>query len=159
MRFELTPVGTVTSGRADHGNSDHWGDVFSVVTIDPDRFGAGALTGLEAFSHAEVLYLFDRLPERDDYATPRPGRGRDDLPAVGVFCDRGPRRPNRIGATICGVVEISGNTLTVRGLDAVIGSPVLDIKPVMRQFLPEQIVQPEWVDRLMAEYFLGGTTD
>jgi tRNA (Thr-GGU) A37 N-methylase len=56
-------------------------------------------------------------------------------------------------------LEIAGNALTVRGLDAVIGSPVVDIKPVMRQFLPEQIVQPEWVDRLMAEYFLGGTPD
>jgi tRNA (Thr-GGU) A37 N-methylase len=41
----------------------------------------------------------------------------------------------------------------------VIGSPVLDIKPVMRQFLPGEIVQPEWVDRLMCEYFLGGQLD
>lgn len=159
MPYDVMPIGTVTSGRADHGNSDHWGDVLSVVTVDPDRLGAGALPGLEEFSHAEILLHFDRLPERDDYSTPQPSRGRDDLPPVGVFCDRGPRRPNRIGATICRIVEVSGNTLTVRGLDAVSGSPVLDIKPVMRQFLPCETVQPEWVDRLMGEYFLGGQLD
>ena len=93
MPYDVIPVGTVTSGRADHGNSDHWGDVFSVVTVDPDRFGVGALTGLEEFSHAEILYHFDRLPERDDYTTPQRSRGRDDLPPVGVFCDRGPGGP------------------------------------------------------------------
>ncbi len=159
MPYDVMPVGTVTSGRADYGNSDNWGDVLSVVTVDPDRFGAGALTGLEEFSHVEILYLFDRLPERDDYTTPRPSRGRDDLPPVGVFCDRGPRRPNRIGATICGIFRVSDNILTVRGLDAVVGSPVLDIKPVMHQFLPGEIVQPNWVDRLMGDYFLGGELD
>jgi len=157
--YHVTPIGTITSGRADHQNSDHWGDVLSVITLDPERFGPPALVGLEDFSHAEVLYLFDRLPERDDYSTPRPSRGRDDLPAVGVFSDRGPRRPNRIGATICAIVEVSGTSVTVRGLDAVVDSPVLDIKPVMRQFLPGEIVQPAWVDALMGEYFLGGPPD
>lgn len=156
MPYDVIPIGTISSGRADHGSSDRWGDVLSVVTIDPDRFGAGALAGLEDFSHAEILFLFDRLPERDDYTTPQRSRGREDLPPVGVFCDRGPRRPNRIGATICRIVEVSDNTVTVRGLDAVVDSPVLDIKPVMRQFLPGEVAQPEWVDRLMGEYFLGG---
>jgi tRNA (Thr-GGU) A37 N-methylase len=71
-----------------------------------------------------------------------------------VFADRGPRRPNRIGCTICEIVSAHGRELRVRGLDAVDGTPVLDIKPVTRQFLPVRIQQPEWVDRLMVEYFL-----
>jgi tRNA (Thr-GGU) A37 N-methylase len=93
MPYHVMPIGTVTSGRADHGNSDHWGDVLSVVTVDPNRFGAGALTGLDGFSHAEILYIFDRLPERDDYTTPQRSRGRNDMPPVGVSCDRGPGGP------------------------------------------------------------------
>jgi tRNA (adenine37-N6)-methyltransferase len=82
-------------------------------------------------------------------------RGRADLPEVCVFADRGPRRPNRIGCTICEVVTVRGRELRVRGLDAVDGTPVLDIKPVIREFLPQHIRQPKWVDHLMAEYFSG----
>ncbi|MDQ2846472.1 MAG: TrmO family methyltransferase [Actinomycetota bacterium] len=93
-----------------------------------------------------------QLPERDDCQQPRSGRGRDDLPAVGVFCDHGPRRPNRIGVSFCRVVSVASRSLQLQGLDAVDGTPVLDIKPAMREFLPSDIVQPEWVGRLMADY-------
>jgi tRNA (adenine37-N6)-methyltransferase len=70
-----------------------------------------------------------------------------------VFADRGPRRPNRIGATICRLLSAESRQLTVRGLDAVDGTPVLDIKPVMREFLPVTVQQPSWAAILMAEYF------
>jgi tRNA (Thr-GGU) A37 N-methylase len=72
---------------------------------------------------------------------------------VGVFADRGPRRPNRIGATLCRVLCVRGRTVQVRGLDAVRGSPILDLKPALRQFLPTEMGQPGWVDALMREYF------
>jgi tRNA (adenine37-N6)-methyltransferase len=121
--------------------------------IGATRFGDRCLTGLDGFSHVEVVFFFDRLAEREDYRQPLRPRGRADLPEVGVFADRGPRRPNRIGCTTCEVVSVRGRELRVRGLDAVDGTPVLDIKPVMRQFLPGRIRQPEWVDRLMADYF------
>ena len=70
-----------------------------------------------------------------------------------MFADRGPRRPNRIGATICQVVAVAGRELTVRGLDAVVGTPVLDIKPVMAEFLPGAVRQPPWSVTLMSQYF------
>ena len=73
--------------------------------------------------------------------------------AVGVFADRGPRRPNRIGATICEIISAEGRQLRVRGLDAVDGTPVLDLKPVMREFLPAGVRQPAWAGRLMRDYF------
>ena len=148
----VTPIGTAHNGRSNPQDSDHWGDVDSTILVEP-RFGDRCLTGLAEFSHVEVVFFFDRLPEREDYRQPLPPRGRADLPEVGVFTDRGPRRPNRIGSTICKVVSARGRELRVRGLDAVDGTPVLDLKPVMRQFLPDHIRQPEWVDRLMAEYF------
>nr|WP_238447654.1 SAM-dependent methyltransferase [Micromonospora sp. 4G55] len=124
----------------------------STILIEP-RFGDHCLTGLAEFSHVEVVFTFDRLPERDNYHQPLRPQGRADLPEVGVFADRGPRRPNRIGCTICEIVSAHGRKLRVRGLDAITGTPVLDIKPVMHQFLPNHIRQPEWVNRLMTEYF------
>lgn len=152
MSLVMEPIGTVESGRTDPGDSDRWGAVVSTIQID-ERFGDDCLLGLADFSHVEIVYFFDKLAERVDYRQPRRPRNQDDLPAVGVFADRGPRRPNRIGCTVCAVVEADGRQLRVRGLDAVDGTPVLDIKPVMRQYLPEQVRQPEWADQLMVDYF------
>lgn len=155
MTLTITPIGIVHCGRTDPGDSDHWSDVESVIVVE-ERFGEHCFTGLCDFSHVEVVFFFDRLAEREDYRRPWRPRGRADLPEVGVFADRGPRRPNRIGCTICELVSVGGRGLRVRGLDAVDGTPVLDIKPVMRQFLPQQVRQPTWVDALMREYFTGG---
>jgi tRNA (adenine37-N6)-methyltransferase len=152
----VVAVGTARNGRTDPQDSDHWADVRSTILID-ERFGDHCLDGLSEFSHVEVLFHFDQLAEREDYRQPSRPRGRTDLPAVGVFCDRGPRRPNRIGCTICEVVSVHERRLQVRGLDAIDGTPVLDIKPVMRQFVPESIRQPEWVDSLMKDYFTSRT--
>jgi len=73
---------------------------------------------MEGFSHVEVLFVFDRFPEAVDHREPRPYRGRSDLPPVGVFAGRGPRRPNRIGVTCCAIASVHGRELTVVGLDA-----------------------------------------
>ncbi len=68
-----------------------------------------------------------------------------------------PIRPNRIGCTVCRLLGVDGRVLKVAELDAIDGSPVIDIKPVMRQFLPrESTTQPEWVDELMARYWSPG---
>ncbi|HET9141568.1 SAM-dependent methyltransferase [Actinophytocola sp.] len=150
--FEITPIGTVRNDRTDVQHTDNWGAVRSTITVD-ERFGEACLQGLEGFSHVEVLFLFDRLPELDDYREPRPSRGRADLPPVGVFAGRGPRRPNRIGVTCCTIESVDGRDLTVVGLDAVSGTPVIDLKPTMAEFLPANVTQPEWVGRLMSEYF------
>jgi tRNA (adenine37-N6)-methyltransferase len=96
--FPVRPVGWVHAGRYDPANTDHWGDVESTIVLE-ERFGDECLAGLADFSHVDVVFVFARASERDDYREPRSSRGRDDLPEVGVFCDRGPRRPNRIGVT------------------------------------------------------------
>jgi tRNA-Thr(GGU) m(6)t(6)A37 methyltransferase TsaA len=150
--FEVTPIGTVRNDRTDVQHTDNWGAVRSTITID-ERFGEECLQGLEGFSHVEVLFVFDQFPESDDHREPRHYRGRPDLPRVGVFAGRGPRRPNRIGVTCCAVESVRGRELTVVGLDAVSGTPVIDVKPAMVEFTPADIRQPEWVSRMMAEYF------
>ncbi|PSL01550.1 tRNA-Thr(GGU) m(6)t(6)A37 methyltransferase TsaA [Haloactinopolyspora alba] len=148
----MVAVGRVRNHRTDPGDSDGWGDVVSRIVLD-ERFGDHALTGLEEFSHVLVLYQLDQLDERADYTGVRRPRGRDDLPAVGLFADRGPRRPNRIGVTACPIVRVGATDLEVRGLDAVDGTPVLDLKPVMHEFEPSDVRQPAWVAQLMSEYF------
>ena len=150
--FTMTPVGAVSSGRSDPAQTDYWGEITSTITVD-DRFDDDCLHGLGEFSHTEIIFVFHLASERPGYRPHRP-RGREDLPEVGVFADRGPRRPNRLGATICQIVAVTGRYLTVKGLDAVIGTPILDIKPVMTEFLPSAIQQPEWPAKLMSEYFL-----
>ncbi|MEQ4304644.1 SAM-dependent methyltransferase [Plantactinospora sp. B6F1] len=150
--FEITPIGTVRNDRTEVQHTDHWGAVRSTIIID-ERFGDACLQGLEGFSHVDVLFIFDRFPEHDDFREPRPSRGRTDLPPVGIFAGRAPRRPNRIGVTCCAIESVRGRELTVVGLDAVSGTPVIDLKPTMIEFLPENVRQPAWVSHLMSEYF------
>lgn len=148
----MTPIGVVHNDRLDPANSDNWGAVVSTIVVD-ERFGEQSLVGLADYSHVDVIFHFDRAIEREDYRAVRRPRGRADLPEVGVFAERGPRRPNRLGVTTAEVISAEGRTLRVRGLDAVDGTPVLDLKPTMQEFLPAAVRQPEWVSALMSEYF------
>ena len=138
MGYTVDPVGWVRAGRDDVEETDPWGQVVSTIVVE-DRFGDDCLVGLEDFSHVELLFVFHLATERDDYTGTRRPRGRADLPAVGVFSDRGPRRPNRIGSTTCEVVDCAGRVMRVLGLDAVVGTPILDIKPTMSAFLPVDV--------------------
>jgi tRNA (Thr-GGU) A37 N-methylase len=113
--MQLQPIGRVVSERLDAADTDFWGGVVARIELAPE-LGTQSLHGLADFSHVEVLFAFDRITPRDSYADLRPARGRDDMPAVGVFAGRGPNRPNPIGATICELVEVGDTWLTVRGL-------------------------------------------
>ncbi len=70
-----------------------------------------------------------------------------------MFAGRGPRRPNRIGVTSCAIASVHGRELTVVGLDAVSGTPVIDLKPMSAEFVPARVEQPDWVTRMMSAYF------
>ena len=153
--MQLVPIGRVTSAREDVADTDFWGGVVARIDLVPE-LGDRALTGLGDFSHVEVLFVFDRMTPREHYRDTRPARGRADLPPVGVFAGRGPNRPNLIGATICELVEVGDTWLTVRGLDAVDGTPVVDLKPVMSLLLPSSVRQPGWVAELMRDYLRDG---
>jgi tRNA (adenine37-N6)-methyltransferase len=81
-------------------------------------------------------------------------RGNPDWPEVGIFAQRAKRRPNRIGVSVCELVGVDGLQLAVRGLDAIDGTPVLDIKPYLTEFAPRTPVrQPHWSRQLMAGYW------
>jgi tRNA (Thr-GGU) A37 N-methylase len=82
-------------------------------------------------------------------------RNREDWPLVGIFAQRGRTRPNRLGLSRCNLLKIEGLQLTVQRLDAIDGSPVLDIKPYMAEFAPiGEVLQPAWSSELMTRYYL-----
>ena len=152
MTIELEPVGHVRGGRAEAVDDD-WGAVEAVIELAP-AIHEEALLGLEAFSHALIVFHFDRVDPAMVATTLRRPRGNPSWPALGVFAQRGSPRPNRLGVTAAEVVRVDGRRLHVRGLDAIDGTPVLDIKPVIRGFEPRsEIRQPAWADEIMAAYW------
>ncbi len=149
----LRPVGWVRGGRKE-AEDDAWGKERAEIALDTTWLSAEALLGLDAFSHAEVLFQFDRLPESEVVLSARHPRGNPGWPRVGVFAQRGRNRPNRLGISVCRVLGVEGTRLLVEGLDAIDGTPVLDIKPVMAEFLPRgDLRQPDWSHALMADYW------
>lgn len=152
-QISIKPVGWVRCNRREPIDDD-WDTVASTIELDAAQFGADALRGLETFSYVEILYLFDQVDPGAVETGARHPRGREDWPKVGIFAQRGKNRPNRIGATICRIVVVAGTRLQVTGLDAIDGTPVLDIKPVMQGFLPRgDVVEPDWVKEIMRDYW------
>jgi tRNA (Thr-GGU) A37 N-methylase len=152
VRIELAPIGYVRCARTDT-TDDFWGDVAALIELE-DAFDATALAGITDFSHAEVIFHFDRVAPETVVSGARHPRGNLHWPRVGIFAQRGKNRPNRLGATIVRIIASSGRTLRVAGLDAIDGTPVLDIKPVLREFLPDgDVTQPAWASALMADYW------
>ena len=151
--FEVRAIGRVVGGRLDVEDDD-WAAVEATIEIDKGRFDADVLAGLDDFSHLEVVYLFDRVDEAKINLSARHPRNNPEWPLVGIFAQRAKGRPNRIGVTTCEIISVQGHQVGVRGLDAVDGTPVLDLKPYMREFGPRgEVRQPSWVSELMADYW------
>jgi tRNA (adenine37-N6)-methyltransferase len=152
MAFEIEPVAFVRGGRTDPLD-DEWGG--SVVSLDlAEGVPEESLASLDQFSHAEVIFVFDRVTEEEIVRGARHPRGRKDWPLVGIFAQRGKNRPNRLGVCVCEVLKIEGRSVMVRGLDAIDGTPVVDVKPVMTGFLPRgEVREPNWAKVIMKNYW------
>lgn len=149
----LEPVGSVIGGRTGAFDDD-WAVEEAVIRLDGTRFEPDALAGLDAFSHLEVVFQFHLVDPSSINTSARHPRGNLDWPKVGIFAQRGKNRPNRLGVSRCRLVAVAGLDIHVRGLDAIDGSPVLDVKPYMAEFGPQgQTVQPEWATELMRTYY------
>ena len=149
----MTPIGHVRGGRADVEDDD-WGSVASRIELDTGVLEDTATLGLDGFSHVEVVFVFDRVDPASVCTGARHPRGRTDWPLVGILAQRAKDRPNRIGLTVAEVVRVDGRTIEVAGLDAVDGTPVLDVKPHMRGFAPRtEVREPAWATELMEGYW------
>ncbi|TBW34760.1 S-adenosylmethionine-dependent methyltransferase [Siculibacillus lacustris] len=148
----LEPIGRVHGGRIET-DDDHWGAVESEIVLDL-AYPEAAFAGLGDFSHAVVVFHFDMIDPETIAIGDRHPRGRTDWPKVGIFAQRGSPRPNRLGVTTVEILSVSGRRLRVRGLDAIDGTPVLDIKPVMRGFEPRGAIrEPAWATEIMKDYW------
>ena len=151
--YEVEPIGIVRSPRSEPIDDD-WGDIVATIELDPEVVGPQSLKGLEEFSHVEVVYLFHLVEPGSHERNARRPRGNQDWPEVGIYAQRAKRRPNRLGVSVCELTGIDGTTLTVRGLDAIDGTPVLDLKPYMTEFAPRsEVRQPGWSRELMGGYW------
>ncbi|WP_270937608.1 SAM-dependent methyltransferase [Falsiroseomonas oryzae] len=153
MSLTLHPIGHVRGGRAEPVD-DAWDAVEAEIVLDPAQVAPDAALGLDAFSHAVVVFVFDRLDPTKLERGARHPRGRTDWPRVGILAQRGSPRPNRIGVTTCSVLGVHGLRIRVRGLDAIDGTPVLDIKPHMTGFDPRgEVREPDWARQIMQGYW------
>ena len=157
MTIEMVPIGTVHNERTE-ATDDDWDRVNSVIQLDLEVLSDDATAGLRGFSHVEVVFVFDRVNADGVVRGSRIPRGNPQWPEVGILAQRAKNRPNRIGTTVCELMAVRpGGIVEVRGLDAIDGTPVLDIKPYMVEFGPRgDVLQPEWSHQLMADYWLIG---
>jgi tRNA-Thr(GGU) m(6)t(6)A37 methyltransferase TsaA len=149
----LTPVATVHSPIREPLD-EVFGGLTARIELDPARFTPESLKGLDEFSHVEIFFYFHQLQDSQIVYTVRHPRNRADWPEVGIFGQRARMRPSRIGSTVCRLLSVEGLTITVEDLDAIDGTPVLDIKPYMLTFGPRGPVrEPAWARELMTTYW------
>jgi tRNA-Thr(GGU) m(6)t(6)A37 methyltransferase TsaA len=149
--LQVRPIGIVRSPArepVDHG----WGRVESRIEIRPEL--RAGLRGLGDFSHVLVvawLHQADFDPARHLVRRPR---GQADMPELGIFAQRAKDRPNPLGISVVELLGVEPTGLRVRGLDAIDGTPILDLKPYFPDFdAAARVRLPEWVARLMQGYF------
>ena len=146
----MRPVGHIRNAVQEKKDVS-WGADVSVIELE-DAYAPG-LKGLADFSHAIILFYLDQAEFDPEKHLLRRPQNRDDMPEVGIFSQRCKDRPNQIGMTAVAIISVSERTLAVRGLDAVDGTPVLDIKPYYPAYDRRDAAVPEWTERLMAHYF------
>lgn len=146
LEVRMRPIGWVASGRSTAAHDDRWQEETAEIEIDAGW--AGALDGIEEFSHIWVLWWLDRFEGPPDF-THVHAEHREEMPLVGIFATRSPRRPNPLAMTAVRLLERKGERLYVQGLDAYEGTPVLDIKPYLRRGdLIGEATMPAWLEEL-----------
>jgi tRNA (adenine37-N6)-methyltransferase len=150
--INISPIAFVHNTRM-RPTDDNWGGLVSKIRLVPDM-PEESLEGLETFSHAEIIFQFHLVGEKDIVTGARHPRENPDWPEVGILAQRGRLRPNRLGLTVVRILRREGRSLFVEGLDVVDGTPVLDIKPVLQEFLARgPISQPDWSHEIMKAYW------
>jgi len=140
----LRPIGRVKSPVKDTPKPEHdWRGIVSEIIIEP-RLAAG-LKGLDKYSHILVIYWADRATDPADMAFSVRYKGNPEYPMVGVFASRSPYRPNPLCQKVARLLKLKRNNLKVEGLDALDGTPVLDIKPYIPGYdSAEGATSPQW---------------
>jgi tRNA-Thr(GGU) m(6)t(6)A37 methyltransferase TsaA len=147
IRFK--PIGRVRCDFSEQEIKTKRSSIVSEVIIDPPY--EEALDGVESYSHLFVIFYLHKVPLKETSALRVHPRGRADLEKVGVFATRSRNRPNRVGLAVVELLERQGNSLKVRGLDALDGSPVLDIKPYDFIDVKKGVHVPRWWHKIRSK--------
>lgn len=150
---QLLPIGHVISERK-APKDDGWDSVPCSIQLDARQYSTESIESLSDFSHIVVVYYFHKVDPRKIEKIARRPRNNPDWPKVGIFAQRGKNRPNQIGVTVCRLERVDGLVIHVKGLDAILDTPVLDIKPWFLEYGPRgEVRQPFWVEELMKNYW------
>jgi tRNA (adenine37-N6)-methyltransferase len=151
VSIKLIPIAKVKNSRSSPID-DNWAEIIADIEL-AEHIPTEAFTSISSFSHLEIVYYFDKVKREDIVFSGRP-RGNPDYPLVGILGQRKKDRPNQIGLCTVQLLKHEGRIITVKYLDAIDGTPVLDIKPVFKEFQPRgEIKQPNWVEDLMKNYW------
>ena len=150
--FTMSAVAYVKNERNEK-KDDFWGSTKTIISL-ADDLPTSAFDGISAFSHLEIIFHFHKAnPETINKGSRHP-RNNENWPKMGVFAQRNKNRPNLIGTTIVKLLKHNDRELLVEGLDAINDTPILDIKPIFKEFLPNApILQTDWSVELMKDYF------
>ena len=151
MEIRVKPVAIVRNSRI-KPTDDFWGESISEIELS-ECIPTEAFDNISDFSHLEIIYYFSQVEIKDIVYNGKP-RGNSSYPNVGIFGQRKKDRPNPIGLCTVELIEHTDRIIKVKYLDAINGTPVLDIKPVFKEFQPKgEIKQPNWVGDLMRNYW------
>lgn len=149
--MNIEPIGIVRSPIKEPID-EKWGEVIAEIELTASL--APGFMGIEQFSHVIVIFFMHQYTFAPATHLIRRPQERTDMPEVGIFAQRAKHRPNPIGITAVELVRVQGNILTVKGLDAIDGTPVFDIKPYVPAFDTRlNAIVPEWIKKLMENYF------
>ena len=152
MKFELVPIAFVQNPRSVI-EDDNWAEVISDIVLE-ESIPTEALNGIAEFSHLEIVFYMDQVKNEKAIAQCRHPRNNLNLPKLGTYAQRNKNRPNKLGLTTVELIERKGRKLKVKYLDAINGTPVLDIKPVMEEFQAQTAIkQPDWTRAIMKYYW------
>ena len=151
MEIKHTPIATVRNTRI-LPIDDNWEGIATEIEL-AEHIPTEAFENISDFSHLEIIYFFDKVQKKDLVYSGYP-RGNTAYPLVGIFGQRKKDRTNTIGLCTVELLEHNGRKIKVKYLDAIDGTPILDIKPVFKEFQPKgEIKQPIWVSDLMKNYW------
>ncbi len=152
MKIELTPIGFVKNQRREI-KDDNWGEVISEIQLTEEIIDE-AFEGIEGFSHLEIIFYMSKVPKEKAKSQYRHPRNNTSFPKLGTYAQRNKNRPNRLGLTTVQLIERNAKSIFVKQLDAIDGTPILDIKPVMKAFEPKgEIKEPSWTQEIMKKYW------
>ena len=151
MEIKLEPIATVKNSRT-QSIDDNWAAIISEIEL-AEHIPAEAFNNIADFSHLEIIYYFDKVKPADIVFSGHP-RSNTNYPLMGIFGQRKKDSPNSMGLCTVELLSHKKKTITVKYLDAIDGTPVIDIKPVFKEFTPVTIIkQPAWVADLMQKYW------